>query len=129
MQFEAHGAGDFDALLQKIPPGSRIATHYVNPFSTSGRHNALWHWGKLSAQQGSVTDDNFAWRSTCVVGLKPSRSPLTHPTLTDAELKNWDFLLVRGSSTAADRALANLRLSLVMSTGSWRLFAVPAGSP
>lgn len=122
--FSATDMGDFDALLQKIPPGSRIATHYVNPFSTSGRHNALWHWGKLSAQNGSVTDDNFAWRSTCVVGLKPGRSPLSHPTLSNAELKNWDFLLVRGSSAAADRTLLDLRLSLVMSTGSWRLFAV-----
>jgi hypothetical protein len=122
--FSDDDMGDFDALLQKIPPGSRIATHYVNPFSTSGRHNALWHWGKLSAQRGSVTDDNFAWRSTCVVGLKPGRVPLPHPTLSNAELKNWDFLLVRGSSAATDRTLRNLRLSPVMSTGSWRLFAV-----
>ncbi|MDP2345331.1 MAG: hypothetical protein Q8O67_30585 [Deltaproteobacteria bacterium] len=122
--FSQEEMGDFDALLARIPPGSRIATHYVSPFSSWGRHNALWHWGKLAALRGSSTDDNFAWRETCVVGLVPGVKPPRHPNLVDKELSGWDFLLVRGANPSIDRRLAGLHLELVTSTGQWRLFRV-----
>ena len=122
--FSSQDMGDFDGLLKQIPPRSRIATFYVTPLSSWGRHNALWHWGKLAALQGSSTDDNFAWRDTCVVGLVPGVTPPRHPHLVDGELAPWDFLLVRGASPSVDKRLAALHVQLVTSTGSWRLFRI-----
>ena len=122
--FSAADMGDFDALLRKIPPRSRVATHYASPFSSYGRHNALWHWGKLSAVDGSSTDDNFAWRATCVVGLQPGVQPPRRPNLDARGLAGWDFLLVRGSDPGLERALRKLALTPVTSTGTWRLFRV-----
>jgi hypothetical protein len=122
--FSQQEMGDFDALLAQIPPGSHVATHYVSPLSSWGRHNALWHWGKLAALRGSSTDDNFAWRDTCVVGLAPGVKPPRHPNLVDKELTSWDFLLVRGASPSIDHRLAGLALTPVTSTGQWRLFRV-----
>jgi hypothetical protein len=124
--FSAEDMGDFDALLSRVPRGSRVATHYVTPFSPWGVHNAAWHWPKLVALSGSSTDDSFAWRSTCVVGRKAGVPLPRHPGLDRAALSSWDFLLVRGDSPAVDRALASLPLTLVTSTGTWRLFRVVA---
>jgi hypothetical protein len=126
--FAAEDMGDFDALLARVPPGARVATHYVSPFSVHGNHNAAWHWPKLVALRGSTTDDNFAWRSTCVVGLRDGVRAPPHPRLVDGELAAWDFLLVRGSSSSTDRTLARLSLDLVLQTGSWRLYRVRHGA-
>jgi hypothetical protein len=122
--FAAEDMGDFDGLLARVPPGSRVATHYVTPFSPHGNHNAAWHWPKLVALRGSSTDDSFAWRSTCVVGLRDGVRPPRHPRLVDDELSAWDFLLVRGASASADRTLARIALDLVVETGRWRLYRV-----
>ncbi len=122
--FSREEMGDFDALLSSIPEHSRVATFYVSPLSHWGRHNALWHWGKLAALRGSSTDDNFAWRDTCVVGLAPGMRPPRAPHLVDRELAAWDFLLVRGASPPVDKSLAALHLEAVTSTGSWRLFRI-----
>lgn len=122
--FSKDDMGDFDDLLAQIPPGSKVATHYASPFSSQGNHNALWHWGKLAALRGSATDDNFAWRATCVVGLRPGVAPPPRPTLDDKGLAGWDFLLVRGRDVGLERKLRALPLTLVTSTGSWRLFRV-----
>ena len=122
--FDDDDMGDFDALLAHVPAGSRVATHYVTPFSAHGNHNAAWHWPKLVALRGSSTDDSFAWRSTCVVGLRAEVQPPRHPRLVDGELASWDYLLVRGASAPVDRTLARLALVLVMQTGSWRLYRV-----
>ncbi|MBM4281236.1 MAG: hypothetical protein FJ137_10935 [Deltaproteobacteria bacterium] len=122
--FSATDMGNFDALLDRIPPGARVATHYVTPFSPHGRHNAAWHWPKLVALRGGSTDDSFAWRSTCVVGLQDGVRPPLQPRLVDGELAAWDFLLVRGRAASTDRALAALALTPVFATGTWRLFRV-----
>jgi hypothetical protein len=122
--FGAEDMGDFDALLGRVPPGAKVATHYVTPFSAHGNHNAAWHWPKLVALRGGRTDDSFAWRSTCVVGLREGVVPPRHPRLVDAELASWDYLLVRGSSAVVDRTLSRLSIMLVTKTGTWRLYRV-----
>ncbi len=122
--FSAEEMGAFETLVAQVPRGSRVATSFVNPFSPHGRHNAGWHWPKLVAERDAITDDSFAWRSTCVVGLRPTARPLRHPRLQDADLARFDFLLVRGRTDAADRVLRNLALDLVAETGAWRLFRV-----
>lgn len=126
--FSQGDMGDFDGLLGRVPAGARVATHYVTPFSPHGRHNAAWHWPKLVALRGGQTDDSFAWRSTCVVGLRRGVRPPRHPRLVDAELRGWDYLLVRGRSTATDRILAGLALAPVAATGTWRLFRIVPGA-
>lgn len=127
--FSRDEMGDFDALLTAVPPHSRVATYYVTPLSSWGRHNALWHWGKLVALNGSSSDDSFAWRDTCVVGLAAGQTPPRHPALVDPELEAWDYLLVRGASSAVDRQLAALHLQRVTTTGTWRLFRVVKANP
>jgi hypothetical protein len=144
--FGARDMGDFDALLAQVPDGARVATHYASALSPHGRHNAAWHWPKLVALRGGVTDDSFAWRATSVVALRPGARPQRSPGLDGAALRGWDFLLVRTAGTApapgddgndppADRPavasdpalgrrLRRLPLSLVASTGTWTLYRV-----
>ena len=125
--FSHEQMGDFDdVILAAIPRGAAVATHLVRPLSTWGRHNALWHWPKLVALRGSHTDDAFAWRATCVLGLRPGVTPPKHPALTAAALSPWDYMLIQGNSSSVERAVGTVPLTLVASTGVWRLFRVPA---
>ncbi len=141
--FSTRDMGDFDALLAQIPDGARVATHYASALSPHGRHNAAWHWPKLVALGGGVTDDSFAWRATSVVALRPGARAQRSPGLDGAALRGWDFLLVRTAGTAPfgeqrhqpavasdpalSRRLRRLPLSLVISTGTWTLYRVDGG--
>ena len=122
--FSREQMGDFEKLLAAVPPGSRVATHFARPTTSWGRHNDLWHWPKLVAEHGSRTDDSFAWRDTCVLGLRPGIHPPKHPTFSPSSLSSWDFVLVQGSNAALNRSLQQTSLTLVTSTGAWRLFRV-----
>lgn len=111
------GTGDTSlrALLAAVPPGSRVATHYRSPLSRHGRYHALWHWPKLVSLGGSKSDDDFAIRDTCVVGLAPGVRPLSHPRLGDrAALAGYDFVLVEGGAVVggAVRVAAGPRFAL-----------------
>jgi hypothetical protein len=111
------GTGDTSlrALLAAVPPGSRVATHYRSPLSRHGRYHALWHWPKLVSLGGSKTDDDFAVRDTCVVGLSPGARPLSHPRLGDrAALAGYDYVVVEGGAVVggAVRVAAGPRFAL-----------------
>ena len=122
--FSREHMGDFDDVLAAIPPGSRVATQFVRPLTSWGRHNDLWHWPKLVSLRGSHTDDTFALRDTCVLGVRPGVVPMAHPALTSTALSSWDHLLVQGSSPRIDATLRALPLTPVISTGAWRLFRI-----
>lgn len=124
-RFSDEQMGDFGQVLAAVPPGSRVATWFVRPLSPHARHNALWHWPKLVSLSGSSTDDAFAWRATCVVGLKDGVRPPPHPALTATALSSWTHLLVQGRSSSLDRQLQGLHLKQLVATGEWRLFLVP----
>lgn len=122
--------GDFDALLQRIPPGTATATHFVRPLSVNGRFNVLWHWPKLVSLHDGVTDDSFAWRATCVVGLRDAATPPRRRALRPNEpfsskgLKGFDQLLVQGHDPRVDAAVRSGLLTPVLSTGVWHLLHI-----
>ncbi|HEY1099417.1 MAG TPA: hypothetical protein VGF99_10830 [Myxococcota bacterium] len=120
--FSTQQMGDFDALLADIPAGASVATQLTRPLSPHGRHNALWHWPKLVALRGGHTDDAFAYRATCVVGVRAGQTPPQHPTLTAPALSSWDYLLVQSPRPLP--SLARLPLTLVRATGEWQLYRV-----
>ena len=122
--FSATQMGDFNRVLVAVPAGSRVATWFVRPLSPWAHHNALWHWPKLVSLRGSSTDDAFAWRDTCVLGLRDGVSMPPRIRLTAPSLRPWDFLLVQGHTATLDRQFTALPLTLVTSTGEWRLFRV-----
>ncbi len=128
--FNHHEMGDFDALLQRIPAGTATATHFVRPLSVNGRFNVLWHWPKLVALRGGVTDDSFAWRATCVVGLRDSATPPRRRALRANEpfsskgLVGFDQLLVQGHDRRIDAAVRSGLLTPMMSTGVWHLLRI-----
>jgi hypothetical protein len=117
--------GDFQRVLDAVPAGARVATSFVRPLSPWARHNALWHWPKLVSLRGATTDDAFAWRATCVLGLRDGVQPPRHPIITRAALSSWTHLLLQGSSPAIERQLQVLRPTLLVQTGEWRLFSIP----
>ena len=127
--------GDFEHLLKQIPTSAVVATHFVRPLSTHGHYNVLWHWPKLVALRGGVTDDSFAFRATCVVGLKfgaqpPRRRPLrTNEAFTLAGLAGFDHLLVQGTEARVDAAVRRGVLTPVTSTGVWQLLRVNHRQP
>lgn len=122
--------GDFDALLQRIPPGTATATHFVRPLSVNGRFNVLWHWPKLVSLRDGVTDDSFAWRATCVVGLRDGATPPRRRALRANEpfsskgLEGFDQLLVQGHDRRIDAAVRSGLLTPVLSTGVWHLLHI-----
>lgn len=127
--FEQEAMGDFDALVDAVPEGARVATLFERPLTQHGHHNVLWHWPKLVARRGAVTDDSFAWRDTCVVGLAPGARPVRPPrrpgaALTAATLQGFDHVLVQGRDRQVEAALARGDLVVVSSTGVWRLLRV-----
>jgi hypothetical protein len=124
-RFSDEQMGDFEQVLSAVPASSRVATWFVRPLSPHARHNALWHWPKLVSLAGSSTDDAFAWRATCVLGLRDGVRPPAHPALTAAALSSWTHLLVQGHSAALDRQLQALHLEQLVHTGEWRLFSIP----
>jgi hypothetical protein len=128
--FNTDDMGDFDALLQRIPPGTATATHFVRPLSVNGRFNVLWHWPKLVSLRGGVTDDSFAWRATCVVGLRDSATPPRRRAMRANEpfsskgLKGFDQLVVQGHDPRVDAAIRRGLLTTVLSTGVWHLLHI-----
>lgn len=127
--FEHEAMGDFDALVDAVPPGAKIATTFERPLTRHGHHNVLWHWPKLVARRGAVTDDSFAWRDTCVVGLAPGARPLRPPRrpgtgITASSLGGFDHVLVQGRDRQVEAALSRGDLVIVHATGVWRLLRV-----
>ena len=127
--FEREAMGDFDALVDAVPPGAKVATIFERPLTRHGHHNVLWHWPKLVARRGAVTDDSFAWRDTCVVGLAPGARPLRPPrrpgtALTASSLRGFDHVLMQGRDRQVEAALARGDLFIVHATGVWRLLRV-----
>ena len=126
--FSNKDMGEFRELLQKMPPGASVATHYVTPFSEYGRHNATWHWPKLHAVYGGgITDDSFAYRVTTWVTLTDEArraGAIKRHNLDPVKLKEWDYLLVRGRSPAVENLLGRAPLALVGETGTWRLYMI-----
>ncbi len=133
--FSAEQMGDFDTLVDEVPAGAVVATHFVWPLSKHGRFNALWHWPKLVSRRGAVTDDSFAFRDTCVVGIAPGAAPPRRrafapgrPISAEA-LGGFDHLLVQGQDRRLDRAVRQGLLVPVTQQGVWSLFRVtPAPS-
>ena len=127
--------GDFEHLLEQIPTGAVVATHFVRPLSTHGHYNVLWHWPKLVALRGGVTDDSFAFRATCVVGLRhgaqpPRRRPLrANEAFTLPGLAGFDHLLVQGTEARVDAAVRRGLLTPVTSTGVWQLLRINHRQP
>jgi hypothetical protein len=127
--FEREAMGDFDALVDAVPVGAKVATVFERPLTRHGHHNVLWHWPKLVARRHAVTDDSFAWRDTCVVGLAPGARPLRPPRrpgapITATSLRGFDHLLVQGHDRQVEAALRRGDLVVVHATGVWRLLRV-----
>lgn len=127
--FEQEAMGDFDGLVDAVPEGARVATLFERPLTRHGHHNVLWHWPKLVARRHAVTDDSFAWRDTCVVGLAPGARPVRPPrrpgtALTAATLRGFDHVLVQGRDRQVEAALQRGDLVVVRATGVWRLLRV-----
>lgn len=129
--FNATEMGDFDAVVAAVPEGAAVATLFEQSVSPWSNWNARWHWPKLVALRGATTDDSFAWRDTCVVGLAPGQGPVRPPRragqpVTAPSLAGFDHLLLQGHSRLVDAALRRGALELVGETGMWRLFRVRA---
>ncbi len=129
LDFEREAMGDFASLVDAVPPGAKVATIFERPLTRHGHHNVLWHWPKLVARRGAVTDDSFAWRDTCVVGLAPGARPLRPPrrpgaAITASSLGGFDHVLVQGRDRQVEAALTRGDLVLVQATGVWRLLRV-----
>jgi hypothetical protein len=128
--FNAEQMGDFDELVDEVPRGAVVATHFVWALSPHGRFNVLWHWPKLVARRGAVTDDSFAFRDTCVVGIAsggtpPRRRPFPPGRHLRAEdLKGFDHLLVQGRDRRFGYAEKKGLLQMVKQTGVWTLYRI-----
>ncbi len=127
--FNEEAMGDFDALVDAVPEGARVATLFERPLTHHGHHNVLWHWPKLVARRHAVTDDSFAWRDTCVVGLAPGARPVRPPrrpgaALNASTLGGFDHVLIQGRDRQVEAALQRNDLVVVHVTGVWRLLRI-----
>jgi hypothetical protein len=132
-KFSEYEMGDFRALSEHLPRGSRLATSFVWNDSSYGVNRAGWHWPKLLAvwREGH-TDDSFAHRRYTYVTLTETaraRGLTTSYDLNPARLEKWDYLLVRMRNRHLKKRVGK-HLTEITRTGLWVLYRVEKnGSP
>jgi hypothetical protein len=132
-KFNVVEMGGFSELIDMIPPGKALATHYYRTGSPFARQNekAMWHWPKLYGVRkggGGHSDDTFAWRSTSYVNLTETglkNGTYAIPTnLNHARLALFDYQLTHGGSREDVIAQLSPVADYIATRSQWHLFRV-----
>jgi len=126
-RFNREDVGVLPALIQELPPRSRLAYVMLDREIKLTYMGPLWHIPKalMAVENGGMTDDSFAIRPYCPVQFLPEKSPQSPgPQFwRAANLTTWDYVLVHGLNPPSE-ALRSPAVELVDSAPGWFMFKV-----